>query len=73
MSQNFLGGEGSKIFRKVYCRFVIIPRGPKNFLKKRHILAETVKNFFKNAILGGGRVAFNKNFIGGGRDTLIIL
>jgi hypothetical protein len=49
---------------------VIIPRGPKNFLQKCHFLAKKVKNFFKNAILGGGRVvAFNKNFIGGG-DTL---
>jgi hypothetical protein len=44
---------------------VIILIGPKNFLKKWHFLAKKVKNFFKNAILGGGRVAFNKNFIGG--------
>jgi hypothetical protein len=44
---------------------VIIPRGPKNFLKKWHFLAKKVKNFFKKAILGRGRVAFNKNFIGG--------
>jgi hypothetical protein len=36
-----------------------------NFLKKS-FLAKTV--FFKNAVLGGERVAFNKNFIGGG-DT----
>jgi hypothetical protein len=43
---------------------VIILRGPKNFLKKWHFLAIKVKHFFKNAILGGGRVAFNKNFIG---------
>jgi hypothetical protein len=28
-------------------------------------LAKKVKHFFKNAILGGGRVAFNENFIGG--------
>jgi hypothetical protein len=44
---------------------VIIPKGPKIFLQKWQFLAQKVKNFFKNAILGGGRVAFNKNFIGG--------
>ncbi len=50
VKENFKGGEGSKNFRKFYCRFVIIPRGPKNFLKKWHFLAKKVKNFFKNAI-----------------------
>jgi hypothetical protein len=30
----FLGGEGSNFFWKFHCRFVIIWRGPKNFLKK---------------------------------------
>jgi hypothetical protein len=44
---------------------VIIPRGPKNFLQKWHFSAKKVKNFFKYAILGGGRVAFKENFIGG--------
>jgi hypothetical protein len=44
---------------------VIIPKGPQNFLKKWHFLAKKVKNFFKIAILGGGRVAFKENFIGG--------
>jgi len=44
---------------------VIIPRGPKNFLKKWHFLAKKVKDFFRNSIfLVGGRVAFNKKFIG---------
>ncbi len=46
----FLGVEGSKNFRKFYCRFVIILRSPKNFLKKWHFLAKKVKNFFKSAI-----------------------
>ncbi len=36
-----------------------IPRGPKNVLKKHNFLAKKVK------ILGGERVAFNKNFVGG--------
>jgi hypothetical protein len=49
---------------------VIIPRGPIHFLKKWLFLSiktelKKVKNFFKNAILGGGRVAFKENFIGG--------
>jgi hypothetical protein len=49
---------------------VIIPRGPKNFLKKWHFSAKKVENFFKNAILGGGRVALNENFVGGGEGIL---
>jgi hypothetical protein len=52
---------------------VIIHRGPKNFLKKWHFLSKKSKIsskmpfFSKNLllkILGGGRVAFNENFIG---------
>ncbi len=50
VKENFKGGEESKNFQKFYCRFVIIPRGPQNFLKKWHFLAKKVKNFLKNAI-----------------------
>jgi hypothetical protein len=53
---------GFKFFLKILLQICDNPERSQKFSEKWHFLA---KKFFKNAILGGGRVAFNENFIGG--------
>jgi hypothetical protein len=63
VKENFKGGE-VKIILKILLQICKKITGvPKIFLKNVILGAKKVKNFFKNAIWG--KVAFNKNDVGG--------
>jgi hypothetical protein len=62
VKENFKGGSGVKIYWKILLQICDNPKRSQKFLKRVAFFHQKIS---RRKISGGGRVAFNENFIRG--------